>query len=770
MKQQQLGLGKRALCCVTAVALASTMVALPATAFAADETPAAKSVEGYVTASVTPASQSATEILGITNVDELQLDPATVDININNENARKNYLKYILMGTDEWNKNPNPFYFNTVYKIADSAQVVNNKDKRRSAGTAAEPGGKDGYFMPNRGLAPYNSGDTTDDQVWDMLPDLIIGVGSSKEDPIDYEGANYARAVEKAHNATAEEPISYHPKGIAYNVETLATIVDKVYDIAKAADDTVKSSNGEKKLRYGDATPIAKDYEKYVKGIQGYILKSLDVKKAAKKTVVVLTAITPDLVTLKQTPESWSAGGGNRFLEITTLVANNYADGLKTTDTAEKTAQMSMTDLKSAVNSGKIDLVIVNDGLIDEVGYLDGLQSKTYWVDTEDGQNSTGAIYKVNANAPEIATNYGRILGCLYPEYVDQSDLVAYYYDKFYHIKDGKLKEAIDKCMDGVRNWDVQSGSGDSYVQWSESTVANYNAANVQNMLNEGASYAKDLAAKNATAYALIKPTANLGASDMAFTSTVKPNDMAQASVTVASKVYYTGKALTPAVTVKAGSKTLVNGTDYTVAYKNNKNIGTATVTVTGKGAYAGTVSKNFTITVKKSAKYSVGALKYQITNAATNGKGTVRVYGAVKTASKLSGKVTIPTTVKIGGKSFKVTEVGAKAFKGYKKITSLVVGNNVKTVGSSAFQGCTKLKTVTLGKAVTTIKTKAFYGDKTLKTMKITSKSLKSVGKSAIKSINKSAKIKVPASKVKSYKKLFKKTTGFTSKMRVTK
>lgn len=767
MKQQQLGLGKRALCCVTAVALASTMVALPATAFAA--TPAAKDVTGYVTASVTPASQSATEILGITNVDELALDPATVNINIDNENARKNYLKYILMGTDEWNKNPNPFYFNTVYKIDGSDQVVNNKDKRRSTGSA-----KDGSFMPNRALAPYGTGDTTDDKVWDQRPDLIIGVGT-QSGTVNYDSGSvesgkadsYARAVE---NAKSLEANSYHPKGIDYDVETLATIVDKVYDIAKAADDTVKSSNREKKLRYGDATPIAKDYEKYVKGIQGYILKSLDVKKAAKKTVVVLTAITPDLVTLKQTPESWSASGGNRFLEITTLVANNYADGLKTTDTAAKTAQMSMTDLKSAVNSGKIDLVIVNDGLIDEVGYLDGLQSKTYWVDTEDGQNSTGAIYKVNANAPEIATNYGRILGCLYPEYVDQSDLVAYYYDKFYHIKDGKLKEAIDKCMDGVRNWDVQSGSGNSYVQWSESAVANYNAANVQNILNEGASYAKDLAAKNATAYALIKPTANLGASDMAFTSTVKPNDMAQASVTVASKVYYTGKALTPAVTVKAGSKTLVNGTDYTVAYKNNKNIGTATVTVTGKGAYAGTVSKNFTVTVKKNAKYSVGALKYQITNAATNGKGTVKVYGAVKKASKLSGKVTIPTTVKIGGKSFKVTEVGAKAFKGYKKVTSLTVGNNVKTIGTSAFQGCTKLKTVTLGKAVTTIKTKAFYGDKSLKTMKVASKKLKSVGKSAIKGINKSAKIKAPSSKVKSYKKVFKKSTGFTSKMRVTK
>lgn len=30
-----------------------------------------------------------------------------------------------------------------------------------------------------------------------------------------------------------------------------------------------------------------------------------------------------------------------------------------------------------------------------------------------------------------------------------------------------------------------------------------------------------------------------------------------------------------------------MNGTDYTISYSNNENIGTATVTVTGKGNYS---------------------------------------------------------------------------------------------------------------------------------------------------------------------------------------
>ena len=60
--------------------------------------------------------------------------------------------------------------------------------------------------------------------------------------------------------------------------------------------------------------------------------------------------------------------------------------------------------------------------------------------------------------------------------------------------------------------------------------------------------------------------------------------------------VTYTTQPLTPEVTVKDGETTLTEGVDYTVTYSNNTNAGTATVTITGKGNYTGSVSKNFTI------------------------------------------------------------------------------------------------------------------------------------------------------------------------------
>lgn len=59
----------------------------------------------------------------------------------------------------------------------------------------------------------------------------------------------------------------------------------------------------------------------------------------------------------------------------------------------------------------------------------------------------------------------------------------------------------------------------------------------------------------------------------------------------------YTGSPIRPVPTVKDGILTLKDGTDYTVSYSNNVDIGTATVKVTGKGSYGSSKSVTFTIT-----------------------------------------------------------------------------------------------------------------------------------------------------------------------------
>ncbi|MDR0738172.1 MAG: T9SS type A sorting domain-containing protein, partial [Prevotellaceae bacterium] len=58
----------------------------------------------------------------------------------------------------------------------------------------------------------------------------------------------------------------------------------------------------------------------------------------------------------------------------------------------------------------------------------------------------------------------------------------------------------------------------------------------------------------------------------------------------------YTGAAIEPPVVVTYGTSTLEKGTDYTVDYTNNVNVGTAKVTITGAGNYSGTIDEPFDI------------------------------------------------------------------------------------------------------------------------------------------------------------------------------
>ncbi len=58
----------------------------------------------------------------------------------------------------------------------------------------------------------------------------------------------------------------------------------------------------------------------------------------------------------------------------------------------------------------------------------------------------------------------------------------------------------------------------------------------------------------------------------------------------------HTGSAIEPTLLIKDGDKTLVQGTDYSVAYTDNTNVGTAIATVTFSNDYSGNMTKNFNI------------------------------------------------------------------------------------------------------------------------------------------------------------------------------
>ena len=81
---------------------------------------------------------------------------------------------------------------------------------------------------------------------------------------------------------------------------------------------------------------------------------------------------------------------------------------------------------------------------------------------------------------------------------------------------------------------------------------------------------------------------------------TITKRAMAGGTVSVASSVSFTGSNITPSVTVKVAGRTLTSGTDYTVSYSNNKNVGTSNIYVYGKGNYSGSLSAKFDIVPAK--------------------------------------------------------------------------------------------------------------------------------------------------------------------------
>ena len=115
------------------------------------------------------------------------------------------------------------------------------------------------------------------------------------------------------------------------------------------------------------------------------------------------------------------------------------------------------------------------------------------------------------------------------------------------------------------------------------------------------------------------------------------------------------------------------------------------------------------------------------------------------KPASTKVKSVKVPDTVTLNGVTYKVTQIAPNACKKCKNLKKVTIGKNVTKIGKNAFSGAKKLKKLTIRSA-----------------------KLRSVGKNAIKGIDKKAVIKVLKSKKKAYQKLFKKNTGFVKTMKI--
>jgi hypothetical protein len=113
--------------------------------------------------------------------------------------------------------------------------------------------------------------------------------------------------------------------------------------------------------------------------------------------------------------------------------------------------------------------------------------------------------------------------------------------------------------------------------------------------------YADNIDAGTASATVTITSIGNYtGGAFKATTFTIAPRNINEAIIAPIADQTYAGATITPPLTVTYGINSLTKGTNYTVEYSNNINVGTATVTITGTGNYTATQQTSFNI-IRKS-------------------------------------------------------------------------------------------------------------------------------------------------------------------------
>ena len=169
----------------------------------------------------------------------------------------------------------------------------------------------------------------------------------------------------------------------------------------------------------------------------------------------------------------------------------------------------------------------------------------------------------------------------------------------------------------------------------------------------------------------------------------------------------YTGSAITPAVTVQDGTTTLTDGTDYTVAYSDNVNVGTATVTITGKGNYSGTKTVTFAIVAKDASGFTIASIPDQtytgsaITPTVTVSDGTTTLTEGTDYTVDFSDNINVGTAT--------VTVTGKGNYSGTKTATFAIVakdasGFTISGIADQTYTGSAITPTVTVSDGTTTL------------------------------------------------------------------
>ena len=251
----------------------------------------------------------------------------------------------------------------------------------------------------------------------------------------------------------------------------------------------------------------------------------------------------------------------------------------------------------------------------------------------------------------------------------------------------------------------------------------------------------------------------------------------------------YTGSLIAPNITVSCNDVELVKDTDYTVSYSNNKNVGTATISITGIGDYTGTITKNFNIVARDISDTTIGSIPNQtytgnsisalpvITyNGATLTKGTDYTLTYSNNVNVGTGIVTITGKGNFKGTTSKTFSISARAMSdtSVANISSQTYTGNVisplptitynnKTLKKDTDYTLSYSNNINAGTATITITGKGNFTGTTSKTFSISARAMSDTSVANISSQTYTGNVISPLPTITYNNKTLKKDTDYT-------
>lgn len=656
---------KKVLALAIAIAMLATLITpLSASAYTvADEYMPDKAIsadDGYVKVSAHAAATSAVHYLGGNLVTERKSDFRAITEasgTLNKLNVGKDRLELAVYGTN-LSVEPDPYMWNYLWNL--KAAVHGGEES------------EDAVFLADVG-SPMAADTAIDEKYGTSLtlvrrPAVLYAIDGGYDDLLS----------KLPENQDEDSTNDYDPIQVPVKSGTIYDQITTMYDLAKAMQDSGDPG------RYGDPVAIASKYERFVKGIQLYIMEKIKTGDLTEKTVAIITPNDPEehsgLQTKYQAYTSDVTQGtaaSTRAGEYTEHISKNLVNELDIKD--ESTDDNPLYYLTSEqLKEADVIVTIAQSGAVSEEEMKARLQEDG-WKEEELNKvdfycTIPDGIFGITMNSVENIFGVGLLAGFMYPEAIDPIQAGMYLYETFWHV-DGR---------DNLEDFAAANFENSSLPAYEnigiETSPEDYNRAEIEGYIAEGLNYYSENSDSIAENAPQLEPSENINyeAKDVLTQEDVEIKEIAsetytgnkiepevsvslksggaleegkdytvkysgnlnvgkatakvifmgdytgskEANFNIASQSItgatvstigtktYNGRLQRPTVTVKLGTTTLKNGTDYTVSYRNNKKPGKATVTITGAGNYAGTKTATFKIKPKKAAVRKATAQK----------------------------------------------------------------------------------------------------------------------------------------------------------------